>query len=953
MSEKIELRELAIKLQKLGYHIVPTDREKRPLTKWRERLPKEELEKTLEKAHSIALVCGNQHPMGNKYTLISIDVDNPTLLGVSVILGKLLNNSMHVLTGPRCPLCGEKHLEVIEEGKTFKCSKCNIEFNSERASRGFAIFVFVENHIVEKYFGGTKREYKDVEFLVNNYQVIAGKHPTGIDYELRKINLNSPDLGITVISENYLIELLNEIEKYRELKSRTEKKEIKEKKEREETIELRVLKEEEINQAIALLKDVYKPGVRQNIWLYFSGWSAKARIDYLSTTKVLFTLYKDCNDTDSLKMRLAAIVYSYEKTGIKVDKQKIKEITGEEPYGSEVINEENIKGKTGLYEIFVSILNNEEEAMDRIRRLEEILGPSPFTDLIMKILNYEKKIFAVADLRKNRIVLAKLVSDGERTKLKITDEVVVGTITELKILIDPFTNEKKYIFKFKHPELQEIEYGPVTSEEFISFLKRNNYVVYNRKVEDVISAVINGFIKKGRAEIISKIEPPGFYLIESNGSKTIFVNEYEVKPPSKEELREALDFLDYIVNKYFNDVLEQFSTAIKWHAIAPFSYVIKQLRNHIPYLYLFGPPNTRKTTINLIGIHLYGFKYRDIPSQDIEIPGASANTEATLGNWLSKGTFPVCIKEPGLIFDNPSLVELLKASVESHIARGRFRGGRYVETPALAPLAFSSNQYIPRDESLYEKRIYVIEFSMDQALDLKNEEVVKKVKEFESEVKPNLDKLKPIGQFISHYIINNPNILEGATWVNATWIDIAEKLFEECYKYVEKEIPEWIKKRYKSKTFSDYKEEIKDLITGVMLKEINDAYSRYIKQNPDLIESAETDLKERIKVVGQKHLCEWFFVKEDSITKEYVVYISSLLEEKLRERLKINHKLKSIAQLFDWEYELTTVKFKGKALRKYYAIVNLNEFVKLFVPDFEQSTQSNQQTSQTIQINEI
>jgi len=102
--KKLNLKELAIRLHNLGYHVVPVDKEKRPLTKWKERLTLEELEKVLEKAHGVALVCGRNHPLGNQYTLISIDVDNPTLLGYSATLGKLLNNSMHVFTGPRCPV---------------------------------------------------------------------------------------------------------------------------------------------------------------------------------------------------------------------------------------------------------------------------------------------------------------------------------------------------------------------------------------------------------------------------------------------------------------------------------------------------------------------------------------------------------------------------------------------------------------------------------------------------------------------------------------------------------------------------------------------------------------------------------------------------------------------------------------------------------------------------------
>jgi predicted RNA-binding Zn-ribbon protein involved in translation (DUF1610 family) len=376
---------LALKLWELGYHIVPVDKEKRPLVKWKERLTLEKLEKTLEKAHGIAIVCGNIHPFGDKYTLVSIDVDNPTLLGFSTILGKLLKDTVYVLTGPRCPRCGNKHIEIIEEGRRFKCPNCDIEFDIEKTSRGFAILVFVENPLVDKYIGGTKR-YKHIEFLVNNYQVIIGKHKTGVEYDLRNIDINRKDIGIAILDEKDIIELINEIEKYNKLKQEEKTKERK-----IEKTGLKVLKEEEINQIVNVLKDVYKQGVRQFIWVYLSGWGAKAGIDYTSIAKALYILYVTTKDTDSIRMRGSAIVYSYEKAGISVDKRRLAEILGEEPYGPEVIPQEEIKGISGLYEIFQSAGIGEEEISSRMEKLEKIFGIPPIIDLIFKRMRERKE----------------------------------------------------------------------------------------------------------------------------------------------------------------------------------------------------------------------------------------------------------------------------------------------------------------------------------------------------------------------------------------------------------------------------------------------------------------------------------------------------------------------------------------------------------------------------------
>jgi hypothetical protein len=61
-------------------------------------------------------------------------------------------------------------------------------------------------------------------------------------------------------------------------------------------------------------------------------------------------------------------------------------------------------------------------------------------------------------------------------------------------------------------------------------------VVNNRLANDVLAALIKGFIRKGKATIKQEIDTSGFYIV--NG-KLIAVG-YEVKEPSKEELRQAL-----------------------------------------------------------------------------------------------------------------------------------------------------------------------------------------------------------------------------------------------------------------------------------------------------------------------------------------------------------------------------------------------------------------------------
>jgi Zn finger protein HypA/HybF involved in hydrogenase expression len=368
MNEKTELKNIALKIYDLGYHIVPVNKNKEPLCKWEKILERKELENLLDRAEAIALVCGEIHPFKNEgYLLVSIDIDNPEVLSIEP-LRNLLEKTFFTFTGPRCPFCRSKRLTIIEEGRKFKCDECDTEFSitalQAEASRGRAIFIFVHSNVIKKYLRKTK--FGDLELLIHNYQVFLGKHTSGINYEPINLKLDRKDLGIIFVEEDYFLQILNSIEEYVRLKKLREKKEqlegVNAEKIKEVGIELRELSTEEIDTLASILKEIYKKGNRQYIWLYFSGWCAKACIHPLSCLKVLYKIYRDVNDEENIKTRASAIVYSYYKAGIAVNKKDFVSIIGVEPYGpTEKINEfENLikkgklKGKSGLFEIFLS-----------------------------------------------------------------------------------------------------------------------------------------------------------------------------------------------------------------------------------------------------------------------------------------------------------------------------------------------------------------------------------------------------------------------------------------------------------------------------------------------------------------------------------------------------------------------------------------------------------------------
>jgi hypothetical protein len=221
---------------------------------------------------------------------------------------------------------------------------------------------------------------------VNNYALIPPSlHPTGVRYEwIRPLDLSQPNHGLLSLEEEDLKQLLEELRGLAgEPKPRPgERAEAEPRPEaRVEVGKLRELQEHEILELVDALLPAYVPGVRQHIWLFLSGWAAKAGISPVSVARVLKALYDKTGDSDGLKTRASAIVYSYKKAGIDLEPyaRALEELLGVKPYGLErEIREEEIKGKSGLQEILEQVLG-EERALDVIRQVEEIFGAaSPY-----------------------------------------------------------------------------------------------------------------------------------------------------------------------------------------------------------------------------------------------------------------------------------------------------------------------------------------------------------------------------------------------------------------------------------------------------------------------------------------------------------------------------------------------------------------------------------------------
>jgi hypothetical protein len=927
-----DLKDIALKLHDRGLKIIPVAEKKRALCSWTEPLSREKLSTLIDHPSCIGVgLCGG--PVWDKYTLVLIDVDDPSILNKTPHLKSLMDSTVYWFTGPRCPRCFNKHVEVLEPGYRFKCDKCNIEFLRTEAERGIGIAVLTDHDVVS----GTRR-HGAVELLVNNYQVIPPSlHDSGLLYEFGKpFNFNEQTLGILYLPAEDFRKVLNEIVDL-DLEGKAEEKiqvQVLQKEKEEKPKQLRRLKESEKEKIVELTKPAYRPGNRQYMCLFLSGWGAKAGIDPRDMAEIIRRLHDETKDEDDLRIRGSCILYSYAKSGYNVSKNDIAEALSVEPYGPETLTQNfNVKGKTGIQEILEEYYG-EEKALEIIKELEEIFQTiSPFRDSVVEILDFEKEIYAIANLRK--LITARAIRREKENRMVYKERVASGTLTEVTVYINPLGGITKYQVKWESPTRPKpLVMGPTCLEDIIARLKAEGLVMNSRLINDVIPALIEGYIRKGKAQMKTEVETPGFYLIKEGEREKIIAVKYEVYKPGPEEVREALLFLNELAERYKNpiNILDRFSMVIKWCIVAPFDYVLKELGTHIPHLFQYGPPNTRKTTLIMIGMSIYGYRYPDIPEGEWEIVGSSANTEARLGYWLEHGSFPICIREPASIFENESLKEMIKGSIEGKIARGKYRRDQtWSQYLAIAPLSFTSNTYLPKDPALMDsKRIFLITYSYAEALRTDNPEHRELIMKFENEVKPKLWKLQAIGKYIASRILEDPNLIKGASWINHSWIDKAEELLKDAYRYAGLEVPDWVTLRCINEQISEVYEDKREALRGFIIKRINDEYNRFVgrvtvetKEGFETLQRAELGLKERAKTVIEKQLIPWLIGKEETI---YMT--TGILDDLQKEKYNIAGDLKSLAEMLDWEYILIKpIKIGGKTTSRSVIKVSLEDFL--------------------------
>jgi len=876
-----------------GLSIIPLKpRSKEPLIPWKEyqeRLPTaKEIEKWFsENEANVAIVCGSIS--GN---LIVVDFDSEEKF-------KEFYSKIDVEE----PWLRDKLLNtwIVETGKGrhvyFRISCGREEF--------------------EKLFRTRVRFAEGVDVKAEGGYVVAPPsiHPSGKEYRFIQGPANGFEIETLTLEEvTKLLKLLSGEEEKRE-----------EKREAARAAEFRVLSDKELIEIKELIKDAWVEGHRQFLALFLSGWFAKAKVHPVSVAKLFRLIAEEKNDNE-LEERLSTIYYSYKKAWVNVGELEELDKLIEDWRNEGVVRrnvskalakdlEERVKGKSGVQEILEQVLG-EEKALDVIRELEEILKTaSPYRDSVIEILDYEKQLYAVANLRKLVVVRAKRNSDS----LVYKERIFIGAPTKIVYYVNPFGGVGRYEIVWEAATRPRPFYiGPAEIEDILDRLKAEGLVVNHRLAKDVLNAIAEGFVRKGKAEVREEIESPGFYWYRDR----VIAVKVDLGDATVNELREALELLNELAEIWFKHAIDRFATGIKWGVVAPFSFIYKQRGRWIPWIYLYGASYTGKSTLGEIVLKIWNL------GADHRKTGANIDTAARIGYVLSRSTFPIVVNEPGNALSKEDIVEIVKNAIESIVVRGKYHRGSYIEIPSLAQIVFTSNRYLPKDDALL-RRFIVLRFTFGDRIDSE------KAREFEEKVVPTLSKLGAIGRWVARYVVEHPQIVE------EDWAIAAEKILREMYSAAGLAIPAWIDLKYRSE--ENIYEDIKESIRAFILKRINEEYTRFVgrvfieaESGAKVLGRTEVDFEIRVLTVIQNRLLPWAMYKDGE------VYITSEIVNELKPIVGDIGGLKSIAELLGWNYK--TLR-SGNSFKKA-MVVQFKEFVAFLKGEIEDSEHTEQQSTE-------
>ncbi|TVP40446.1 bifunctional DNA primase/polymerase [Candidatus Nitrosocosmicus arcticus] len=690
--------------------------------------------------------------------------------------------------------------------------------------------------------------------------------------------------------------------------------------------ECNTLSDEQEKKLIEILEPVYVKGQRDDIIFGLSGLLFKKFHSLDCIKRFVIRLCVRCND-EQKDQRVMVVHKTYQKW----------------------TNGEEVTGITHLSEVFTKIIANDEAANQFIKSITKILDNTMNLNMkqtvegilpddikeelsehvfkITSIGNPIKLIVAHSGFKKivYGFVSSREINNDKKNNseklhtsyLNFGDILIDAFLTKVIILDNPINKSIQYELLFLiESKKKSIRIGPGSLEYIINELQARNMILKKSNIHDTVSAIISAFIETGKAIIYDAAVNPGYYIIDgeftaSDTNQTYIPIVYnKVNPFSNsasqsnnyslfiqnteaEKILSCIHLLDESVNKWEKGV---FSTVLKWALMSSFSFILKQNRRWMPYLFLFGSSNAGKTTLGCIALAIWR-KYESKSSRiSHELSFAKINTEARLGHVISMDAYPRLVNGVGALTEPKllNLIETLKSAVENQDVRGLMVNySNYTSIQALSPLILTSNRSPPPDDSGFMRRILPIYFNKYSSKTKEESKV------FEEWLKPKMDQFGILGDFAYSYIKDNPNLINGVL----AWEDVSKEILRGFYSAVGKTLPSWINDILENNALEENKENTTVDLRAFMVNEINEHFNKYAKSLPPIpnrtstgYELTSTGFIDRIAFCLDNRLILYLIKQTYKNGEEKICMTYPILKEIIKKKVGFNN-LKTLSDV--------------------------------------------------------
>lgn len=527
-------------------------------------------------------------------------------------------------------------------------------------------------------------------------------------------------------------------------------------------------------------------------------------------------------------------------------------------------------------------------------------------DNVYVVMNFEQREVAVKTIKFN--------SKGQDT----TDYIRVLTCYPQEMVIhnNPISNEgRKFTFRWITKYNEVFITDSMLIPEIETYLENHGYVLSNKYLKGLISALIELGLQNKMVDVRNEIETSGFYY--NSTTKSIDVIGFEVKHITGDELSQSLRLISELA-EFMQGNEVKLATSLKHGLVAPFSFAKKQmnlpLEYLVPYLFHSGRGGSGKTTMARIPLYFY----TEPDTKINDIGGSEFDTVPRFGERISKSTFALTIHEPAILFKKRSINEALKSSIERVNARGRFEGKQYVNILALSCLVFTSNPPLPVEEGT-TRRFIQLNYTFNERKTNEEKEEFMEYFKTKSKTECRFHELKALGQFALKCIQSDIKLLE------LDWNELANTILRRAYDICNMTIPSWLLE-IENVSLEVLDEEKTEDIRSFFLSELNREMNtiRYTVYDDgtgqldftDNVKDANDFYSQVFDVINNRKI-PYMFLRHINDGRDYICFTSNL-KTVLNDNGLECIGLRSLAEQLGWEYKPTRINHKSTMTMRVY-----------------------------------